>query len=368
MNSKTKKRVLAVYRDYLSYNRGTPLRVKSILTEVAKDQDIEIYTASRDESLPFGVKHLKLSTKNINNIFSLRKLIVRHKIDLVIFHTVSAGYYVPFITLLCPGVQRVLEMHGFSEEEWRLCSDQSLYKYYRNKLFYNSIYLLSNLITVCSETAREKLLKYNQNTYTVYGGVNLTKFNTSFLTDFKDEKSKRDCIVIGYSGNARIWQGLDFLLKSFEILIQKDPSFRLHLLLSEKIPMSSSSNIILFDAVDHDSVAKFNAKCDILVIPRPKNLVNTLSFPSKLMEYLAMGIPVVASRTSDMYRIIENEENGLLFDPDDTQGLIDCLLRLKDQKLREMIGLNGAITAKKYSWSSQGRLFTDLLKDKLLYK
>ena len=50
MNTKPKK-VLAIYRDYLSYERGTPIRVKSLLKEVSKDKKIELYTASRDENL-----------------------------------------------------------------------------------------------------------------------------------------------------------------------------------------------------------------------------------------------------------------------------------------------------------------------------
>jgi glycosyltransferase involved in cell wall biosynthesis len=361
------KKILAIYRDYLSYERGTPLRVKSILSELAKDRDIRLYTASRDETPPVPSSgHLVLGTNNVSNILSLSKYARDNGIELMIFHTISAGYYMPFVAGFNPSVKRVLEMHGFSEEEGKLYGDLSTYKYYRNKLFYSLIYFLSHSITTCSDTAKEKLQSINKNTNVVYGGVDVHKFSPQHIDRERGLFTKRDTIIIGYSGNARVWQGLDFLLDAFSELVERDSRFHLHLLLSEKVDRAKIINIRnteLFPKTSHEGAAKFNAHCDVLVIPRRENTVNKLSFPSKLMEYLAMGIPVVVSKTSDMHKIIKHNENGMLFEPGDINGFIDCLMQLRDPQLRARIGKNGLETAQNYSWPVQSKLFAEIIKE-----
>jgi glycosyltransferase involved in cell wall biosynthesis len=146
-------------------------------------------------------------------------------------------------------------------------------------------------------------------------------------------------------------------------LVKKDPSFSLELLLSEKVDIKNIPNVSVFKSVAHEDVAKFNAQCDILVIPRLENKVNTLSFPSKLMEYLAMGIPVVGSRTSDIHKIVTHKENGMLYKPGDKEEFINCLLELKNLLLRNKIGTKGfELVKENYSWEKQGKLFLDLLR------
>jgi len=360
MNIETKN-VLSIYRDYLSYERGTPLRVKSLLNEISKDKKIKLYTASRDTCVKFGVGHLRLSTNNISNLIELNRFIKENNIKIVIFHTISAGYYMIPLWMLNRRFKKILEMHGFSEEEGKLYGDQSFYKYHRNKFFYSCIYRLSDLITTCSQTASEKLLYFNKNTYTVLGGVDLIKFDVN-LKKHNKPKLNGEGLTIGYAGNGRIWQGLPFLIDAFSALTKIDPSFNLKLLLSEKLSLPNITNVSVLEPVKHSAVAGFSASCDILVIPRPDNVVNTLSFPSKLMEYLAMGIPVVASKTSDVHRIIVHGESGMLFNPGDTQGFIECVMALKDNKLRDSIGVSGCEIARKYSWEIQSKLFTDLVK------
>ncbi len=360
--SKPKKKILFIFRDYFSRNRGTPLRIKSLIKEIEKDESFEIYSASRDEEVSFGVKHLSLDTTNAKSIFAVNRFIKENNIETVVFHTVAAAYFLLPLLLLSRNYKRVLEMHGFFEEEARLYNDITFLKYYRNKFIYSVIYKMCHLITTCSDTATERLRHYNKNTHTIYGGVDLSLFNTD-LNDNIVNSRDTDEMIIGYAGNGRRWQGLEFLLEAFSVLVKRDPSFSLRLLLSEPVRIPDIKNVTVFGALPHDEVRRFNAECDILVIPRLDNIVNNISFPSKLMEYLATGKPVVGSRTSDVHRIITNGETGMLYDPGDIEGFVDCFLKLKDSSLRERIGREGfALVKDKYDWKIQGKAFADLLK------
>jgi glycosyltransferase involved in cell wall biosynthesis len=226
-------------------------------------------------------------------------------------------------------------MHGFIEEEEYLYGSMSRVRYVMQKFFFNNLYRFFDSITTCSETATIYISKFNKHVVTVYGGAD---------TDmFKSLSHKRDAahIVIGYAGNVRIWQGLDFLLQAVKELYARDQRFILKILISEKkyeLPEWAHAFAVLTGPVSHNEVPHFLSTCDMLVIPRPENTVNTLSFPSKLPEFMAMGKPVIASRTSDCHRIISDGIDGLLFDPGDTEGLIRNIELLADPGMREKIG------------------------------
>lgn len=359
--SDKKIKVLIIFRDYLSRNRGTPLRVKSLIEEVGKDTEISLFTASRDELVPVGDVHLTLSTANIKNVLLIGNFINENKIDVVIFHTTAAGHYLVPLLFFGGKYKRVLEMHGFSEEEGRLYNDSRFFRYQRTKFFYSIIYRLCDLITTCSDTATEKLLKYNKNTHTIFGGVDLKLFHRD--TDY-NRSAVDDNIIIGYAGNGRKWQGIDFLLQAFSELKKIDDKFSLRLLLSEKVNIPEIKGVSIVSSLPHDEVWRFNAGCDVLVIPRPDNMVNKLSFPSKLMEYLASGKPVVASKTSDIHKIITHGVDGMLHDPGDIEGFINCFLTLKNGNLRAKIGENAAkLVKERYTWEIQGKKFANLIKN-----
>jgi glycosyltransferase involved in cell wall biosynthesis len=68
-----------------------------------------------------------------------------------------------------------------------------------------------------------------------------------------------------------------------------------------------------------------------------------------LLEAMAMGLPVVASRVSGTVDVIQDGENGLLFDQGDKEGLVRCLSSLIDSKrLREELGEKARKTVEKH--------------------
>lgn len=356
-----KIKVLSVYRSLLLENRGTPLRVKSLIREGIKDPSFEWHTCSLDTQSPLGLPHITITHDHVEDIKKIREYVRKQCIDVVIFHSVAAAFYLPFVSF-GTRTRTVLEMHGFREEEELLYGRISAYTYWRNKIFYSIIYYLSDLITTCSISATEYLLRYNKNVLSVYGGVDLSLFNPSVESGGYIQRPEGK-IIVGYAGDGKKWQGLPFLYTAFEKLVQQYPQFRLELLLSEKRKTPDKEYIHVTDALPHDKVSSFTTDCDVLVLPRIISRVNELTYPSKFMEYMAMGKAVVVSRTSDMHKIIVDGENGLTFNPEDTEGFIEAMGKLTDPVFRKKLGENAVKTAESgYTWDIQGKIFLDALK------
>lgn len=357
-NTKTIK-VLSVYRSRLVENRGTPLRVKKIIHYLISTKGFDVTTCSWDTAAVFPTKHILLTNEHWTDIKKIYQYVRGHDIDIVIGHTMATFYYLWPIKLFTKA-KIVLEMHGFIEEEARLYKDISIFRYWASKVVYKLFYRWCDLITTCSDTATKILSRYNKRVVTLWGSVDMELFNPYI-------KSKkliaRDKIVIGYAGNSRIWQGVDFLLETYKELAEDNKKFKLAILTSERKEIIKLPGVEIYGPLRHNEVPAFLADCDILVIPRPDNIVNRISFPSKLIEYMAMGKPVVASKIGDTDCIITDGINGLLYEPGDKNGFKKALVKLEDMALRKQLGENAYHTIeKKFKKEQQATLLSKELQ------
>ena len=89
---------------------------------------------------------------------------------------------------------------------------------------------------------------------------------------------------------------------------------------------ASDPRIRFFGFVSDDEYSTMLQKAAVLVNPRPSRLLeNRYNFPSKLMEYLAAGRPILSTATSD---VAEHYGSDLIVLEDETpQGLARCIER-----------------------------------------
>lgn len=106
---------------------------------------------------------------------------------------------------------------------------------------------------------------------------------------------------------------------------------------------------------------RFHGACtrsEVIALLRDADIVATPSVPTAdgrregipvaIMEAMACGVPVVASRLSGIPELVEHEQNGLLVPPGDASALADALARLaNDPALRKRLGANGRETVLK---------------------
>lgn len=79
------------------------------------------------------------------------------------------------------------------------------------------------------------------------------------------------------------------------------------------------------------------------------------SYPTKMFEYMAMGIPVIASDFPLYKRVLEETGAGIAVDPLDVAGIADAVQKLlSDTELLARMGRNGReAVARAYSWESE---------------
>ena len=103
---------------------------------------------------------------------------------------------------------------------------------------------------------------------------------------------------------------------------------------------------------DRSEVLESYARADVLVQPRPvKQEFVRYSFPSKLMEYLASGTPVVTTRLPG----IPDDYGDYVewADPDDAGGLRDAIARVLALSPEERS--ERGTRAREFIWRTRGR-------------
>jgi glycosyltransferase involved in cell wall biosynthesis len=100
--------------------------------------------------------------------------------------------------------------------------------------------------------------------------------------------------------------------------------------------------------VPHERVKDYMNQAEVFVL-------SSLSegFPVTILEAMACGLPVVATRVGGVPDIIKNGTNGYLVDTMNQEQIAEALLNLlQDEKLRRDISGNNREKAKKYRWDA----------------
>jgi glycosyltransferase involved in cell wall biosynthesis len=104
------------------------------------------------------------------------------------------------------------------------------------------------------------------------------------------------------------------------------------------------------------------AKCMVglaLLLPEPNF---TKSLPTKMFEYMALGLPVVVSNFPLWESIVKNHNAGAAVDPFDTGSASEAVRRLlSDQDLYASLSRNARQAAQQYSWETENMILQNFL-------
>lgn len=183
-------------------------------------------------------------------------------------------------------------------------------------------------------------------------------------------------IEIVHVGGLRWSYASEELLEAIPIVVKQEPSARFIVIGAVRSKLKNFSlmkeledtgNLVTIDHLPHDEVISRLFKCDIgLSFVLPIDQTHRLAMPRKLFEYLAAGIPVVASDVPSLREIVAASECGVLVDARSPESIAQGILLLcNDPALRRKLGNNGQQAARQFFNAENEKAKMELLLDRL---
>jgi glycosyltransferase involved in cell wall biosynthesis len=187
----------------------------------------------------------------------------------------------------------------------------------------------------------------------------------------RDDEAPADSFTIIYHGTFTRRYGVDLLVEAVAKLRSRVPSVKLLLLGDGDYRMQLESSVAclgLTDVVEFSDemlevsdLLPYLQQAAVGVVPNRSSVFTDDLLPTKLLEYVAMGIPVVAARTP-MIRSYFDDDMVEFFTPGDADDLADRLAALagSPERRREMAKAAGTFVDS-HPWESIARSYVALV-------
>lgn len=148
----------------------------------------------------------------------------------------------------------------------------------------------------------------------------------------KEARSKFDlpsnAVLIGTAGSLRARRGIPTLLAAFARVRQEIPSAQLLLAgpYDKGTAAPQGEGVRYFGLLPHDNIPPFLKSLDVGVVCNRNTVFGRHSYPIKLAEMVAVGIPIVAADVGATRQLAGNSRS-ILFQPDDPTDLARALLQ-----------------------------------------
>lgn len=176
-----------------------------------------------------------------------------------------------------------------------------------------------------------------------------------------------------YQGTISRERGLFNMIDAFAIVAQHEPRAKLVLLgmmdhsldheMKARVDKHGlGNNISYIGWLQHDQMAEYMKTCLVGLVPLTQNPKYNKALPIKLLEYMACGLPVIASNLPLVAQYINTSNSGLLYDASNTDELAHCILQLlADPELRTRMGTNGKMfVMNKWNWNIMETLLLNI--------
>lgn len=191
---------------------------------------------------------------------------------------------------------------------------------------------------------------------------------------YKRPRTRNDNkFIIIYPGTVYQHQGLDIAVKAFSIIKDQIPLIEFHIY-GNGPELNTVSNLVSKHKLDDrvfinkllplDQIADVMANADLGIVPKRNDSFGKEAFSTKILEFMALGIPVLISKTEiDEYYF--NDNIVKFFESGNIEDLADCIMMLyKNQRLRINLVDNANKFVEGNNWDIKKIIYFEVL-DKL---
>jgi len=350
------------------------------LCRYLKRQNVEIVVAclrehvkdSRSLRLDFEEEDIRVinlqADSRYDSLFLGRipRVLREERPDILHTHLPRADFAGAFVRVFHPGLVWVCSVHAIYSEDWSGRWSLPLF---------NLLWRRADVMLCISHAVRDWMVGQGvppDKARMIHYGIELEKFSESGV-DRREQWGLSDNIVIGSIGRLEPRKGHDVLIQAMPELCMRVPSARLliaghdpwgygetlHRLIDE-LGLTEKVRLVGFQ---NDIVSFLNA-LDIFALA-----TSSEGFGQVLVEAMATGKPVVASKIPPLTEIVIDGETGLLVERGNPKAFAEALTHLLIDPLEQSrMGMRGRERVKEYFTAERMSQETLLLYEELLQR
>lgn len=187
----------------------------------------------------------------------------------------------------------------------------------------------------------------------------LINFVDNKLFGLRTRKRSDQRKIIIFPGTLQVHQGLDLAIRAMPAILRREPHAELHIygegtakrdLIELSREMGLETQVKFFPYVPVTQLADVLAEADVGIVPKRADCFGNGALATKILEFMSVGIPVVAS-TTDIERKYFNENVLRFFESGNHEALGENILALlEDAELTKRMVKNAHAFAFEHSW------------------
>ncbi len=179
-----------------------------------------------------------------------------------------------------------------------------------------------------------------------------------------------------YPGTISQLHGVDIAIRAMAIIKKnecKDVKFDIYGRSKNSSDFNGISKLIedldlkdtvrLHTVVPYEEICAIMAKASIGVVPKRGGIFGSEAFSTKVLEFMAAGLPVVMSRTKiDEYYF--DDSTVMFFEPEDEHGLARCIMELYGSPdKRKLLVEKGKEFVENNNWEAKSSIYRTIVKE-----
>lgn len=351
---------------------GIACKIKNVIRETSNEIDYTILTTieKADDAdvklfndLGVDVKGISLSHNSILDCWRFFKCVPDTRFDIIHFHDLPLAWDIRFglstgLCLLKPNfrnatlvyehqIATVGNLHPL-HQAWQYTVFKALFPLW-DKIVVNSKYMLAEALRLVQPNSEKIKL--------VPLGVNLEEIQNSIPLSL-------DGISLLFFGHLTHLKGVDILIKAFQEVSLHNRDVHLHLVgdggwrgFCEDFVQKENLNdrVHFWGAQPQNLLFRVIKGADICVLPSRND-----AGPLTVLEAMAAGKPVIATRVGGIPELVKDGRNGILVEPEPDQLARAIEFLLDNADLRQKIGRNNSRDVTPYSWKKASKEYVSI--------
>ena len=325
-------------------------QVENILV-CSQNYDYKKMKSLADRVIVLKMAHQINPSSDIKVEKALRRIIKQLKPDIVYAHSSKAG---ALARIADWGLKNkvIYNPHGWAFNMQQSTKKKEMYKWVEkiSAHFCDKIVCISDAEK--ESALREKICKPSK-LQVIYNGIDLEEIKNTISKKRAELNIPEDAFVVGMVGRLSKQKAPDVFVKAAKLIKDKIPNAYFLMVGDGE----------LRDQVE-EMIHKFNLDSSFLItgwVDNPTAYMKVMNvgcllsrwegFGLVLPEYMACGVPIVATDVDAIPNIIKNGKNGILVDKDDYILTSNVIIKLfNDEQFRyDLIKLEKAVVKQKYS-------------------